>query len=75
MLSLYIIFDSRRIMYSRLGIFSEYQKPVGIFENKLENQLSNLIGVWRIQKSHFQAANWSLVDETSKSKWPSFFYR
>ena len=25
----------------RLGIFSEYQKPVGMFEEKLENQLSN----------------------------------
>ena len=37
---------------NRLGI-SEYQKTVRIFEEKLENQLSNLIRVWRIRKKSF----------------------
>ena len=32
--------------WNRLGIFSEYQKHVGIFEEKLEDKLFNLIEVW-----------------------------
>ena len=61
------------VLCSRLDTFSEYQKPVGIFEEKLENQLSNLIGVWGIRKNPFQAGNWSLAGQKAKSKWPPFF--
>ena len=51
----------RLLIIDEKSIFSEYQKPVAIFEERFENQLSNLIGVWRTPKSPFQAGNWSLV--------------
>ena len=52
--------------WNRLGIFSEYQKHVGIFKEKLEDQLFNLIEVWRTQKNPSQAGNWSLISKKSE---------
>ena len=49
------LLKSTGLLSNRLVIFSEYQKPGCSFEEKLANQLSNLIGVWRTRKKSFSS--------------------